>query len=332
MLRLATVGTSAIMEMFVSAAQKSARFELHTAYSRSPERAHEFALRHSFSDSCSDITALASNPNIDAVYIASPNSLHYAQSKLFLENGKHVLCEKPITTDCAKFDELYSLAREKGLIYVEAIMNRHSRNRDPIVHAISQLGRISLVKLDFCQRSSRYDSFLSGAPVNIFDMSLGAGTLADLGIYCVWAAVDLFGMPESIKASASYFHNGADCSGAALFEYDGFTAVLSYSKAGQSASESEIVGDSGSLKIASISQYAGASLIKNGSVTELTGFPSRDELMGDEARKFADFVEQPDITHKEYTAVSQLTHAAHTCMDIIKHDAGIKYDIKETVL
>ncbi len=138
-----------------------------------------------------------------------------------MENGKHVLCEKPITASAKEYDALLKLADEKGVIYAEAIMSRHFKGRKILFNALSEIGDISAARIDYCQRSSRYDAFKGGEHMNIFDMSLGAGTLTDLGVYCVYAAVDMFGMPQSINASAAFFDNGADKSGSAILEYDG---------------------------------------------------------------------------------------------------------------
>lgn len=329
MIRLATVGTSGITEKFISAARLTDRFCLETAYSRSADKGERFCKKHGFNSFCSDINALAKGSDIDAVYIASPNYLHYAQSKLFLQNGKHVFCEKPIVTKAADYAELLSLADKSGLIYAEAIMSRHFKGREKLLEGLSQIGNISVARINFCQRSSRYDAFMAGEHMNIFDMSLGAGTLMDLGVYCVYAAVDMFGMPKNIKACASFFENGADKSGSAIFEYDGFTAVLTYSKAGQSAVKSEIVGDSGVLKIGSVSQYGDISLVKGGTETILSEMPTRDEIMGDEAIKFADYIEIGKEFYNDYRTVSALTHNVHICMDLIKQSANIKYTIKE---
>ena len=226
MLNLSVIGTSGITEKFLSAARKTGRFKFHTVYSRTAEKGRAFAEKQGFEGFCTDINALAKDSATNAVYIASPNSCHFAQSKLFLQNGKHVFCEKPIVTKAAEYDELLSLADKSGLIYAEAIMSRHFKGREKLLEGLSQIGNISVARINCCQRSSRYDAFMAGEHMNIFDMSLCAGTLMDLGVYCVYAAVDMFGMPKNIKACASFFENGADKSGSAIFEYDGFTAVF----------------------------------------------------------------------------------------------------------
>lgn len=331
MIRLATVGTSGITEKFLAACRLTGRYELHTAYSRSIKNGEDFAKTQGFKRYSNDLMAVAENSEIDAVYIATPNAFHYEQSRLFLENGKNVICEKPITTDCEKYDELLSLADKKGLIYAEAIMSRHSAGRKVLLDALSQIGRISQARIDYCQLSSRYEKFKKGERVNIFDMSLAAGTLMDLGVYCVYAAVDLLGAPDTVSASAAFANNGADLSGGAVLGYKDFTTVLSYSKIGQSAIGSEIVGDKGVVKIGSVSQYADISLVKDGKETLLFGMPDRAEVMLGEVEKFADYIEN-DAFADDYKSVCELTHNVHSAMDLIKQSAKIKYPIKECKL
>lgn len=331
MIRLATVGTGAITEKFLAACRLTGRYELHTAFSRSLKNGESFAKSQGFKYFSDNLRAVAENSEIDAVYIATPNAFHYEQSKLFLENGKHVICEKPIATDCEKYDELLSLADKNGLIYAEAIMSRHSSGRKVLLDALKQIGRISQARIDYCQLSSRYEKFKKGERVNIFDMSLAAGTLMDLGVYCVYAAVDLLGKPDTVSACAAFADNGADLSGAAVLGYKDFTAVLSYSKIGQSSAGSEIVGDKGVVKIGYVSQYADISLVKDGKETLLLGMPDRAEVMRGEAEKFADYIEK-DTFAEDYKSVCELTHNVHSCMDLIKQSAKIKYPIKECKL
>ncbi len=329
MLRLATVGTSAITEKFLSACKLTNRYVFKTAYSRDENKGEEFAYKHGFENYSTDIYALANDPEIDAVYIATPNVFHYEQSKLFLKNNKNVICEKPIVTKLSEYEELISLANQKGLIYMEAIMSRHCSHRSRLHNALKEIGNITQARIDFCQFSSRYEAFKSGEKVNIFDMSLAAGTLMDLGIYCVYAAVDLFGKPNEINATASFLKGGADGAGTAIFTYNDFIVTLTYSKAGQSAIGSEIIGDKGAIKIGSISQYANISLLKNGIEKNILGIPERAEVMSGEAYKFADYIENFGEFENDYKQTSELTHTVLSCMDLIKQKANIKYRLKE---
>lgn len=323
MVRLATVGTSTITELFLNACAVTGRYVFQACYSRSAGKAEAFAHKFGFRKSYTDLAQMACDPEVDAVYIASPNSLHYSQSKLFLEHGKHVICEKPIAMCAEEYAQLLALANPKGLIYMEAIISRHAFGREILRNALKEIGTISQACIGYCQRSSRYDMAVAGEHTNIFDMAMGAGTLMDLGVYCVYGALDLFGEPLDVKASAAYLPNGADIAGSAILTYPGFLATLSYSKAGQGIAGTEIIGDQGVIRVGSISQYGEISIVKDGIKTVLLKMPTRSETMSGEANHFADYVENP--FHPDYQKVSALTVQVHGCMDRIKKSAGIQY-------
>lgn len=329
MIRLGTVGTSNICDEFLSAAKLQGEYVLKAVYSRNYETGFEFAKKHDCKGVFTDLQEMANSEKIDAVYIASPNVFHYEQSRLFLENSKHVICEKPITTNSAEYRELKSIADKKGLIYTEAIMSRHNKEHINILNALKQIGKIRYARLDFHQRSSRLDRFLKGEKVNIFDMSLKAGSLMDLGVYCVYAALDLLGNPKEIlSAKSHFFDNGADFCGTAILDYGEFTANLSYGKAGQSVIGSEIIGDSGALIIPSVSQFADISLVKNGEKTPVTKKLSKVEVMVGEAQAFANYILRFDNYRNEYNEVSALCQNVIAVMDEIKQKAGIVYPDK----
>ena len=323
MIRLATVGTSAITDQFLEAVQSTGRMEHTAVYSRHVDTGRAFAEKHGVSAVYTDLEQMAKS-DIDAVYIATPNRFHAAQARVFLQNGKHVICEKPIATSREEYTQTKAIADRHACVYMEAMVSCNALWAPRVRQAVREIGRIHMARLDFCQRSSRLDAFLSGIPQNIFDMSLCAGTLMDLGVYCAYAAVDLLGMPDSITATAQYFDNGADCSGSAVFTYSGFPAVLTYSKAGQSVAGSEIIGENGTLVIDSVSQYAGARLIKDGKETVLSDSPEHFVSMQGEVIRFADFIERKNIN--EYNELSDLALQVHGCMDKIKQAAGIVYN------
>lgn len=325
LIRFATIGTSSITEQFIEAARLEPSLRYTAAYSRSAQKASEFAGKHGAEYSFSNLQQLAEFKNIDAVYIASPNAFHAEQCKLLLEAGKHIICEKPITTNLTQYSELHKIAKKNNLVYMEAMMSVNVEWHSKILTALREIGNIALARIDFCQRSSRYDSFINGNPQNIFDMSLHTGTLMDLGIYCVYAAVDLFGEPERITSVASLFKNGADRSGASLFDYGSFSALLSYSKAGQSAIGSEIIGDKGTLKIGSISQFNDVVLIKNNEPQTIVPSFSRSQVMLGEIRNFAKLIAYPEKSGITMKRLHFLANAAHGCMDKIKLSAELIY-------
>ena len=288
---IATVGTSGITELFISAAKKQG-FRFRAAYSRDPARARAFADRHGMPEAFSDLNALACRDGVEAVYIASSNALHAGQSRLFLEHGKHVLCEKPMTSTLAEQDALSELADARGLIYAEAIMSIHTPAFQTLKEAVGRIGRIRTANLVFCQLSSKYPAYLRGENPNIFNPALHTGCLMDIGVYNLYLAAALFGAPEDVCSQAVFLESGADAAGTAVLRYPGFLVNLVYSKVGQNYAPSEIAGDLGTVSIGSVSQLTGIDLVtREGRENLVPAGLTRDEVMGGEARFFADAVQ-----------------------------------------
>ena len=328
MIRLATIGTSRICSLFLEGAKLTNQFTLSAVYSRSYDRGYAFAEKFGCKNVFTNLSEMAQSDSIDAVYIASPNSLHYSQSKLFLQNGKHVICEKPVVTNSNEYTELKNLADKNNLIYMEAIMPLYTEHYSKVKSAFEKIGKIKSACFEFYQLSSRWDAFLKGEQVNIFNMSLHAGTLMDLGVYCVYAAIDFFGMPKSITACAEFLHNGADSKGRAVFEYDDFSATLNYCKNIQGNRDSEITGSNGTLKISSVSQYTGVTLVTQQGSQVVVEAPSRQTVMSGEAQAFADFILAKEQNIHKYKKISDMALNVHRCMDQIKNKAHIKYGLK----
>lgn len=323
MIRYATIGRGVIAEQFIAGAALSGRLTLAAVYSRDEQTGRAFAQKHGCTTVYTDLAALAADPTIDAVYIASPNRCHAPQSEVMLRHGKHVICEKPITTSAAEYRRLKALADERGLIFMEAIIPQFVPGRAAVHEALAAIGNIATARIDFAQLTSRYEALQRGEQVNIFDMSLAAGTLMDLGVYCVYTAVDLLGVPQSVQATASFLPNGADSGGTALLDYGSFSAALTYSKVGHSAAGSEITGDKGTLVIERIGLYVGAYLVQNGVKTRLYADEPKEQLMSYEAAAFADFIN--GARAEEYARTSALAVQVHTLMDTIKQKADIHY-------
>ncbi|MBR5112828.1 MAG: Gfo/Idh/MocA family oxidoreductase, partial [Clostridia bacterium] len=223
--------------------------------------------------------------------IASPNVMHYPQSKKCLEAGKHVICEKPVTVTPDQYEDCKKLADEKGLIYLEAIMYMHTPAREVLRDNIKKIGRITSAHFDFSQLSSKYPAYLRGENPNIFNPVMATGSLMDLGIYCVYPAVDLFGIPDRITADAVFLDSGADASGSVSFNYGDKLITFTHSKTGQDYSGSEIFGDEGTIHIESISKLINVFLYNINREKELI-IPeySKPELMGFEAAEFEKFI------------------------------------------
>ena len=322
-MRYGVIGTGWIAKSFIDGARMLTNAEFCAVYSRTAERGGKFANENGIETVYTNINEFAKG-DFEAVYIASPNRLHYEQSKLMLENGKHVICEKPITVEPEELEELQSLAKEKGLIYMEAIMYMHNPARKTLKKAVSQIGRITSVHFDFSQLSSKYPAYIRGELPNIFNPALATGCLMDLGIYCVYPALDLFGMPEKITACAHFMESGADGSGNAALLYPDMLVNLTYSKLGQDRLGSQIFGDNGTIAVESISKLINMKLIDNGgNSTEIIGDVAKEKLMGYEAAAFERFIANPN--DEDYAVSCERALQVSKIMKKIRELSGIKF-------
>ncbi len=121
MIRFATVGTNWITERFLEAASAIDDFQLTAVYSRTEERAAEFAGKHGAAHYFTSLKEMAESKAYDAVYLASPNAFHKEQAVLFMEHGKHVLCEKPFASNARETDEMIHAAKTNGVLLMEAM-------------------------------------------------------------------------------------------------------------------------------------------------------------------------------------------------------------------
>lgn len=322
-MRYGVIGTGWIAKSFIDGARMLCNSEFTAVYSRTEESGGKFASENNIPLVYTDINSFAKG-NFDAVYIASPNALHYSQSKLMLENGKHVICEKPITVEPQELEELQTVAEEKGLVYMEAIMYMHNTARELLKNALEKIGKITSVHFDFSQLSSKYSAYKRGELPNIFNPALATGCLMDLGIYCVYPAIDLFGLPEKITACAHFMESGADGSGNAALLYPDKLVNLTYSKLGQDRLGSQIFGDEGTITIESISKLTNINLIDNkGNVQKIIGDVPKEKLMGYEAVAFEKFISGSDsekcvLSSKRALQTSEL-------MKKIRNLAGIEF-------
>ena len=230
MLRIGSVGTSRIMRTAHEAIRLTDGMECAVVYSRDFARAKEFADTQGVKESCSDYAALLKRDDIDIIYIASPNKCHFSQTLQALKSRKHVIVEKPAVTDVSKARLLFESARSNGVYCFEAITTLFMPNYKACKAFLQKLGTIKSARFCYGRRSSRYDDYLSGKNPNIFNPDMLGGALNDMGVYCVHAAADLFGVPERVEYKAEFGENGVDLFGRLTLHYRGFECEITASK------------------------------------------------------------------------------------------------------
>jgi predicted dehydrogenase len=297
MLRFAVVGTNWITERFIDAAHESGKMKLTAIYSRKLEQAQTFGVNYPVEHFFDSLEALAQSDVIDAVYIASPNSLHFPQSLLFLSHKKHVICEKPLASNLREVEKLVACARENQVVLFEAFKSAHLPNFLVLQQALPKIGRLRKAFLNYCQYSSRYPRYLAGENPNTFNPQFSNGSIMDIGYYCVASAVALFGAPKAVMASASLLDTGVDAHGSVCLNYDDFDVMISHSKISNSAIPSEIQGEDGSLVIEKISEAQDVVLIPRGESSQVLTQPQHINTMLYEAQVFTDLVEKQQVEH-----------------------------------
>ena len=300
MTNFAVIGTSKITDTFIEAARQDPRFNLVAVYSRHQTTAHAFATKHNIDHCFTDLALLADSKLIDAVYIASPNNFHAQQSITLLNGGKHVLCEKPVAINCAELSQMVAAAKANNVTFMEAMLVTFLPNYQQIKASIKKLGKIRKYSASFCQFSSRYPAYLRGENPNTFNLNFGNGALMDIGIYPLYLAIDLFGLPTGITGQCCKLPTGVDGYGDVLLNYispekggdqEGLQAHISYSKLSNGSNVCEIQGEKGYLMWQHSSLFNEVSLhLNDGSCQTLT-LEQTDNRMTYELSHFIDLVE-----------------------------------------
>ena len=248
MINFGTVGTSWITEEFINTGKTFDEFKLTAVYSREEEKGRTFAEKHGVKNFYNNLDRMAKS-DIDAVYIASPNSLHCSQVMLFMEHKKHVICEKPMASNCKELEMMFRCAKENNVLLMEAYKSALMPGFKTIKEQLPKLGVIRSIYINFSKYSSRYDAHKAGKPVNTFKAKFSNGAMMDLGVYCLYPVIILFGAPKEVKAFSTIIPDGVDGAGTTIMDYETFTATLNYSKVGNSFLPSEIQGEDATLCI-----------------------------------------------------------------------------------
>ncbi|MDE6704002.1 MAG: Gfo/Idh/MocA family oxidoreductase [Muribaculaceae bacterium] len=255
--RFGVVGTNFITDWLIEGARQDPRFELSAVYSRTRERAEEFASRHDIPHLFTSLEEMAASDLIDAVYIASPNFMHAAQSLLCMRHGKHVLCEKPLASNAVEARAMIEASERYGVTLMEAMKPTMTPHFLSLKDNLSRVGTVRRYFASYCQYSSRYDRFKAGELPNAFNPELSNGAIMDIGVYTVYPMVVLFGRPDKVSVSGVLLSSGVDGQGAVTFDYPGgMQATVLYSKIADSRLRSEIQGEAGLISLDTINRMA----------------------------------------------------------------------------
>jgi Predicted dehydrogenases and related proteins len=321
--RFGIIGTNFITDWVLEAGRSDPRFSLSAVYSRTQDRAETFARQHRIPHVFTSLEEMVKSPLIDAVYIASPNFLHASQSILCMENGKHVLCEKPLASNALEVKSMIESARRNKVVLMEAMKPVLTPNFKVIMSHLPEIGTVRRYFSCYCQYSSRYDKLKEGIVLNAFNPELSNGAVMDLGVYTIYPMVVLFGRPKKISATGLKLFTGADGQGAVNFEYEGMNATVLYSKIADSFLPTEIQGEKGTLTADRINTIGRVTFrSRTGEMTDLTCTEKQHEYYY-EIAEFIDLIE----TGKSESLINSHRNSLITLeiTDEIRKQIGVEY-------
>lgn len=215
---------------------------------RSEDKLKDLSEKYGMKSYYTDYEKLLENPEVEVVYVALPNNLHYEVMDKALDANKDIICEKPFTANVNQALKIFKRAESKGRIVLEAVSNRFIPNAVRVKDEIKKLGKIKIVSFNYSQYSSRYDRFKKGDIAPAFSLENAGGALMDLNVYNIDYAINLFGRPKDVR----YFPNiekSIDTSGICVLDYGDFKVSCIGAKDSAAGFLNSIQGEEGTIEI-----------------------------------------------------------------------------------
>ena len=335
MLKLGIIGTNWITDQFIKACLETNMWQLTTIYSRTLSQAKKFGENYpQVTEYFDNLTDFFTQGSFDAVYIASPNSLHFEQAKRAILAKKHVIVEKPAFVNPFEMKEITALLKKyPEVYYFEAARHIHDKNFIAVKQAVKQLKKIQGANLNFAQYSSRYDALLAGQEPNIFSPHFAGGCLQDLGVYLIYCALEWFGMPTSCQYYPTMLSTGVDGQGLALLRYPQFDVKLQMGKMVNSKMPGEIYGLKEVIHLDHSANITKAYLDDGQGKKTVLSTPPAKNPMFDEALFFAEMLsEKTKETKQKQQQLLQLSVDVNAVLYQLRQSAGIVFDADKKYL
>lgn len=328
MIKLGIIGTNAISEEFVEAGKLTERFDLTAIYSRTAEKAKAFGEKMGIEnfEVFTDLDEFFKSESFETVYIASPNSLHFSQTLLAIEAQKDVIVEKPAFSNPNEFKQIEAALQDNPeVMFFEAARHLYDPNFKVLENKVNELEHIEGATISYMKYSSRYDNVIAGENPNVFTTEFSGGALQDLGVYTVYAALKLFGVPEKVHYFAQKIRTGVDGKGTAILEYPEFNVTLLFGKIAQSYVPTEIYGGHDTVWTNNIGTLDNVRYYPDYKIDafEDLSVPHSKNHLYDEANYFADAIENQDFDVMQDKLV--LAHNVNQVVYALRKDAEITF-------
>ena len=322
--RWGILGTGTIAKVFAGALKELGDAELVAVGSRTPSSAHTFGDQFDVLHRHGSYTALAANPDVDVIYVATPHALHHENTILALQSGKPVLCEKPLAINVSQAEEMVHCARQHSLFLMEAMWSRFfplmDRLRDLL--AAGAIGQSRILTADFGFREDfEPDSIL-------FNKAYGGGALLDVGVYPVSLSSLLFGTPEEITSAAHIGTSGVDESNALILRFAaGELALLHSAVRVETPQEAVISGSAGSIRLTAPWWKPCEMIVaRDGSSPETLTFPCAGNGYGYEAQEVMRCLRTGALESDRMPLDESLSIL--TTLDTVRRQWGLSYPVE----
>ncbi|MBT8324753.1 MAG: Gfo/Idh/MocA family oxidoreductase [Winogradskyella sp.] len=295
--------------------------QLYAVASSNAQRAEQFALDFMAKEAYDNYTDLAKDPNVDAIYIATPHSFHKTHTLLCLNHNKAVLCEKPFAMDLKEVDEMISLAQENDVLLMEALWTAFLPHFQFAIDKVKtqHFGKLLKLEADFGFKPE-YNT-----ESRLFNRTLGGGSLLDIGIYPIFAALTALGEPKNIKAKASFFPTGVDATCHMEFNYKDARAILRSTFLENTKTEAAFFCENGIIKINSrFHQPSTVSLISQSGNEETIDFNYNSIGYSFEIDHFNHLL-RTQQTESDIMTFKRSRQLIKT-LDTVRHNIGLSYN------
>jgi predicted dehydrogenase len=318
-IRWGVIGLGNIANKFATDLLTMKDAELYAVASRTKQKADDFAEKYQATKAYSSYEALVNDTNIDAVYIATPHSLHKENALLCLEQNIAVLCEKPFAIDTDEVNNMIASATAHNTLLMEGLWTYFLPHYNFVLAELNsnKYGNLLKIEADFGFVKAFDDSS------RVFNKSLGGGSLLDIGIYPIFAALSTLGVPDTIAANATFFDNGADSSCIMEFSYNNATALLKSTLLEPTPGEAVFYCEQGIIKINSGFHGPTTVTLINGTNEETISFDCKTNGYNYEISHFNELLRQgkTESPIMSYNFSRQLMET----LDKVRENIGLKY-------
>lgn len=314
------IGAGKIASKFATDLNALSDANLYGIASRDHKKAQHFASQYNVEKAYGAYKDLALDPNIDAIYIATPHSFHKAHTLLCLNHKKPVLCEKPFAMNLEDVNEMIKVSKENDTLLMEALWTAFLPHFNYVEDLLNKnhFGKLLKLESDFGFHL-QYDE-----TSRVFNKSLGGGSLLDIGIYPIFASLSILGEPNGIEAKANFFKSGADSECNMVFHYETAKAILKSTLLEETKTEAVFHCELGTIKInGRFHEPSSVYLIDNIGNSELINFDSKTIGYSYEIEHFNQLLR--DGKTESNVMTFERSRQLISTLDTIRELIGLKY-------